>query len=298
VIKASTVSLLQQITYKSTFGGRGSRTISRPLGVRNNFPPDASPQVSNVSLQGMIQPPTSVQLHIHNISFDCMKARQDRTNRVSGYIVKEATYLTDGIAAYTNFDPGNIISRGGFFILRMKLHSNVGLPPIEARCGFQRNGEGRGHVRLWLESKSEARPSRTGQASQYVKIEGFSGDLISASLRVERLIFTIAIRCKRSWDEEPGSHDVLKSEQRVHLHIHILSRPVSSIQPYQDLTELSHRTWRTHDFFSLFERTEFFLAEEQKSIRLKEEKLKSTQDLRAKLEYPELRKPNNSTTYW
>jgi len=221
-----------------------------------------------------IQPPTTVQVHVHNISFDCMKARQDQANRVLGYTVKEVTYLTDGIAAYKDFDPDDIIARGSFFILRMKLHSNVGLPPLEARCGFQRQGKGRGHVRIWLESESEVRPSRTGQASQYVKIEGFSGDLMSASLRVEHFIFTIALRCKRSWDEGPGSHNVLESEKRVHFHIHISSRPVSSIQPYQDPTELSHRTWRTRDFFSLFERTEFFLAEAGKSIELELKRLK------------------------
>jgi hypothetical protein len=157
--------------------------------------------------------------------------------------VKDVTNLTNGVGAYTNFDLDNIIARGSFFILRMKLHSNVGLPHLEARCGFQRRREARGQVGLWLESEPEGRPSRIKEAFRYVIIESFSGDLISASLRVELSTFTIALRCKRSWDEEPRSHGVLESEHRVHLHVHILARPMSSIEPSMHLIAPGHLTF-------------------------------------------------------
>jgi hypothetical protein len=219
----------------------------------------------------MIHP--TVQVHVHNISFDCIKRQEliSRTIGGAGYKVKECTYLTDGNGAYTEFDPDNIISRGSFFILRMKLQSDLGLPPLEARCGFQRSGEGRGHARLWLESTKEARPAV--QASHFVKIEGFSGDLMSASLRVEQFVFTIMMRCRRSWDE-PGTHIDSDSDRRVHLHIHIASQQISSIQPDSDRTELCRGSW--HDFFPVFKRTELYVAEIEK-LRLQEEKLREEQ---------------------
>jgi hypothetical protein len=68
--------------------------------------------------------PSPVIVHVHNIPFSCGQRGQDKATRAfSGYIVKEMSYFTNGIAVYRKdeFDPNNIVARGSFFILRMKL---------------------------------------------------------------------------------------------------------------------------------------------------------------------------------
>jgi hypothetical protein len=110
------------------------------------------------SSESVVLPSPTFQIHVHDIFFDCIEADQDEINLALEYTVKEAKCFTDSVAPYTNLDADNIIARGNFFI-RMKLHSNVSLPPIEARCRFQRHGEARGQVALLL------RPSLSNQAS-------------------------------------------------------------------------------------------------------------------------------------
>jgi hypothetical protein len=207
-----------------------------------------------------IEPPTPVHIHVHN-------NQQDRNIpaflRYTGKIV---TYLMDGIAVHTDFDADNIIVQGDCFNLRMMLHSGAGMSlrhPLQARCGLQQTREGRGYVQLYLQSEPERRPFQSKQDFQFVKLDDFSGDLMSVSLRVGHSIYTISVHCKRSWDEDPGNDDGLKLEQRVHLHIHFSCRSDLLRLPGKDLTELSYRTWRATDFFSIFKRTMSFLAWEK-----------------------------------
>jgi hypothetical protein len=142
-----------------------------------------------------IEPPTTFQVHVHS-KFSNEQGWDNRA--LLGYIGQIVTYLVDGILVYTDFDANNIIVQGDCFNLRIMLHHRAGIaPPLEARCRFQRDREGRGYVQLSLESKPEGPPFQRNQDYQYVRLNGFTGDLMSVSLRVGQSIFTIYVRCTR-----------------------------------------------------------------------------------------------------
>ncbi|KAH7411490.1 heterokaryon incompatibility protein-domain-containing protein [Cadophora sp. MPI-SDFR-AT-0126] len=201
-----------------------------------------------------IIPPFPIQFHVHGISFDFVNERQHLTNQGLGYTVKEASYLTNGTAADTPFDPQDITTRGDFYIFRMKLHSNVGLPPLESRCEFTRYGVEAGRVQLSVESQSE--PTLPGIASRFVDLKGLGGVVLRISIPVEQSMFTLTLHCQSSGGTQPRNNRVMGSDGRAHFHIHISSQPISQIQPCQNPTDLG--TQILYNFFSILRGTKFY----------------------------------------
>jgi hypothetical protein len=104
---SSLAAAADYLSYTSTSGGLGSGTISGPSGYETIFLRTHRHRFEMYSSEFIILPPTTVQIHVHDIFSDCMKARcmkarQDGTNRALGYTVKEVTYLADGLGANTN----------------------------------------------------------------------------------------------------------------------------------------------------------------------------------------------------
>jgi Heterokaryon incompatibility protein (HET) len=208
-----------------------------------------------------IKPPAPVQVHVHsNLNHPITTTQDDVMSTTPGYTGRFVMYRTDGVAVYTAFNPDNMVVLGGCFVLRMVLNSSTGLPPLEALCKLQRTKGRREYVQIWLESPSEIGPPERKATFHFVKIDRFDGDLISVSLPVEGFTITMTVKCKRSWDEESGFsgtyHEAL-SEYRVHFHVDFSYQVISTDKI---LSDLSHRTWRVADFFSIFERTEYFIV--------------------------------------
>jgi hypothetical protein len=226
---------------------------------RHKYPTD--------SFRRGIQRLIPIQFHVHyGLDFNGMEASEGHTNPAIEITMKKAHFVT-GTEESLVWEPnklesGNIFARDKFFILRARLHSSVGPPPIEAYCRIERHGFGRCLVQLWLESKSNIRPCQmSGKASQYVNIVSFTRHLMSVSFLFESYVFNITLRCRCSSVKEAP-------KQHFDINVSCTSMLLSSIEPSttRHRTELSPRTWRKRDFFSLFEQTSLFLQEKERQL--------------------------------